>query len=168
MHCHKLEANNDSNFLEGGWLLDKVIIHDILNDKSWLFNCYKWLSDVEDGTMTETELIAMENPKEGDWKVIVTTKDEEDSGTTSNVTMVVYGENDKSDDIPLGENGDVYFNPGSTDTFDIILKDKVTGGEVTFTCERWLSREHDDEEIVRELPAVFAGVEEEEEIEPPP
>ena len=33
------------------------------------------------------------------------------------------------------------------------MKDLMTGEELTFTCQKWMSRDEDDGEICREMPA---------------
>ncbi|XP_070556277.1 uncharacterized protein [Ptychodera flava] len=187
----KAVIGHDGVDAEGGWFLNKAVIRNPESEKSWAFKCDQWLSDVEDDKLTEREILASEDtpdPIDGDYKVLVTTKDDENAGTTANVTIVVYGDQDKSDEIPLdGEDG-AKLQQGATDEFDIhvdnigklykvrvshdnsgdnpswyldkiVLVDKVNQSEVSFPCEKWLSREQDDEEIVRELPATHEGEE---------
>ncbi|XP_077990949.1 uncharacterized protein LOC144445282 [Glandiceps talaboti] len=181
----KAVIGHDGEGAEGGWFLDRVIIRNPEAEKSWAFKCSQWLSEVEDDNLKEREILASEDkpdPQEGDYKVVVTTKDGDDSGTTASVTMVVYGDEDKSDEIPLGDDSGQYFKAGATDEFDIhvdnigklykvriyhdnngdspgwyldkvVLIDQMNHSEVTFSCDKWLSREQGDEEIVRELPA---------------
>ena len=57
----------------------------------------------------------------GDWKVLVTTGSDADSGTDSNVTLTVYGDADNSGPIQLGSHSVGYFYSGQTDEFDVRL-----------------------------------------------
>ena len=55
----------------------------------------------------------------GEWKVLVTTSDEPDSGTDSNVTLTVYGDADNSGPLTLGSVSTGFFYAGHTDEFDV-------------------------------------------------
>lgn len=55
----------------------------------------------------------------GDWTVHVTTCEESDSGTDSNVFLTVYGDADNTGPIPLGSHSTGYFYSGKTDEFDV-------------------------------------------------
>lgn len=56
------------------------------------------------------------------WQVWVYTSDVKNAGTDSNVTMVIYGDKGKSDDIPLENKGDT-FEQGQMDMFQVCSKD---------------------------------------------
>ena len=49
----------------------------------------------------------------------MTTSEDADSGTDSNVTLTVYGDADNSGPITLGSANTGYFYSGHTDEFDV-------------------------------------------------
>ena len=55
----------------------------------------------------------------GEWKVLVTTSEDADSGTDSNVTLTVYGDADNSGPLTLGSVSTGFFYAGHTDEFDV-------------------------------------------------
>ena len=103
------------------------------------------------------------------------------AGTDSNVSIVLYGDKGKSDDIKL-KSDKSSFESGKCDEFKIEtndigqpfklrvfhdnsgsfpgwhldrieLENMATKERYFFTCNRWLSKDEDDKQIVRELPA---------------
>lgn len=115
------------------------------------------------------------------WQVWVFTSDLKRAGTDSNVYMVLYGDKGKSDEIIL-DNKSNNFEMGKCDKFKIETNDvgklfklrvghdnsgKFAGWHLDriemenldtkeryyFICKRWLAKDEDDGEIVRELPA---------------
>ena len=119
------------------------------------------------------------------WNVWVYTSDMKMAGTDSNVYICLYGDEGKTDDIYL-DNKSNNFEAGKCDTFKIDTKkvgvpfklrvghdDKGTAPgwhlekielenvqtkeKFLFNCNRWLAKDEDDHEIVRELPAEGMG-----------
>jgi hypothetical protein len=115
------------------------------------------------------------------WNVWVYTSNLKHAGTNSNVSMVIYGDRGKTDDIQL-KNDKNNFEAGKCDEFKIEINDigqpfklrvfhDNTGSfpgwhldrielenmstklRYFFICNRWLSKDEDDKQIVRELPA---------------
>ena len=63
------------------------------------------------------------SPIEGDYKVLVTTSDDKDSGTDAKVTLTVFGDKGNSGPLPLEKDGHKeglnLFVDGTTDDFQV-------------------------------------------------
>ncbi|XP_028592785.2 oxygen-regulated protein 1 [Podarcis muralis] len=117
------------------WYCEKVVIREPEKNSEYIFNCERWLPFTSQGTVhSEIELSAqemqinhqlkMQEEENGeDWKITVVTGGFETAGTTATVSLYVYGENKASGPIILGSGKHQLFNPHSTDTFKINLKD---------------------------------------------
>ncbi|XP_033100844.1 oxygen-regulated protein 1-like [Anneissia japonica] len=121
----------------------------------------------------------------GKWKVLVCTNDNPAASTDAVVSITVYGDKGKTDDIELGS-GENKFEAGSIDEFNIQvgnigdiykirisqddstefagwlcdevhMEDVQTGELMVFPCRRWMSREEEDTAICRELPVMKDG-----------
>ncbi|XP_072046121.1 lipoxygenase homology domain-containing protein 1-like [Amphiura filiformis] len=126
--------------------------------------------------------------KPANWKAHVTTKPDEKASTKAQIMITVYGEKRKSDELPLGKAEGDNFESGKTDEIPLHLDDlgklykirlshdntgddpswypdKVEleeierGQKVSFPCDKWLSRDEGDGEIIREFAAVHEGEE---------
>ena len=115
------------------------------------------------------------------WSVNVYTSNMKNSGTDANVYMVLYGDKGKTDDVHLKNKGND-FESGKCDNFKIETSDigkpfklrvwhdnkgsaagwhldrieienTRTKEKYFFICNRWLAKDEDDRQIVRELPA---------------
>jgi hypothetical protein len=120
------------------------------------------------------------------WLVWMWTSDIRGAGTDAQVTIQVYGNLGKTDIIPLGNDTD-NFEQGEVDKFKVELSDIGTPYKLRvehnnanlfpgwhlekiklehlatkeyfiFHCGRWLDRQKDDGEVLRELPAEGDGV----------
>ncbi len=114
------------------------------------------------------------------WEVSVYTSNMKNAGTDANVFLMIYGDQGKTDELALrGDRGQ--FESGRCDKFtveasdvgrpfkirvwhdnkgaapgwhlDRIEMENERGERYYFICNRWLSKDEDDHEIVRELPA---------------
>ncbi|XP_038056107.1 uncharacterized protein LOC119728107 [Patiria miniata] len=184
----KVIVGHDGKGPGAGWYLGEVIIKESKTSKTeYVFPCNRWLDEGQDDKLIERELELGEvreiQPHE--WQVYVTTGSDGSAGTTAMVTLVAYGDKDKTEValIPKGENG---FQAGTTQDFRVYLGDigqlyKIRIGhdnaaqeaswylktvrmldlnestEVEFAFDRWLSEKHDDLDVWRELPAVVTG-----------
>ncbi|XP_055956181.1 lipoxygenase homology domain-containing protein 1 [Patella vulgata] len=128
-----------------------------------------------------------EKPKDGDWKVYVTTGNQQDMGTDNKIELYVYGSGEVRGPIPLGvgKKGGP-FQSGQTDEIKVNLGTKLkelqkirigfdgrTHGdwfleevklenlsnkeEYQFKIKRWLSKSHDDGDTWREAAVVKKG-----------
>ncbi|RDD41325.1 Lipoxygenase homology domain-containing protein 1 [Trichoplax sp. H2] len=117
-----------------------------------------------------------------DWQITIATSDKEDAGTDAQVTLVVYGDEGISTDITLDQSGE-HFQPGDIHQFQVSLgpigriykvrlshnnqgkhtswhvdrlkmRHIATHETLMFKFNRWLSRDKDDGDITRELPAL--------------
>ncbi|XP_071795423.1 lipoxygenase homology domain-containing protein 1-like [Asterias amurensis] len=132
-------------------------------------------------TLMESKSMRKTKKQREVWNVTVTTSDVSSAGTDANVFFCLYGDEGKSDDIKL-ENKSDNFEKGEQDTFKIEMvpvgkpykmrvwhdnKGMAAGWHLekieiqristkkayTFPCNRWLAKDEDDGEIVREMPA---------------
>ncbi|XP_064626993.1 lipoxygenase homology domain-containing protein 1-like isoform X2 [Lineus longissimus] len=128
------------------------------------------------------------NRTRGKWKIFITTGDAEDAGTTSQVSITIYGDRGNSGPIPLGDGDGETFQSGHIDEFEVstgnigtIYKIRVahdnsegspawfcdevrmvdinSGEELKFNVSRWLARDQDDGEICKEYAAIRNGKE---------
>ncbi|XP_014324136.2 lipoxygenase homology domain-containing protein 1 [Xiphophorus maculatus] len=122
------------------------------------------------------------------WSLWIWTSDIKGAGTDAQVFLQIYGEKGKSDEIKLENNSDS-FEQGQLDKFMIEMPDMgrllklriwhekrnpfagwhlakvtllktLTMDKYSFECGRWLDINEDDNEIVRELPATGALIDE--------
>uniref|UniRef100_A0AAV2MQR6 PLAT domain-containing protein n=1 Tax=Knipowitschia caucasica TaxID=637954 RepID=A0AAV2MQR6_KNICA len=126
--------------------------------------------------------------KKHPWSLWIWTSDIPSAGTDADISFQIYGEKGKSDEIRLDNKTD-NFEQGQTDRFMVELPDfgkmtklriwhekrnpfagwhlskatimkTLTKEKYTFPCERWLDVNEDDNEVVRELPATGALIDE--------
>ncbi|XP_071964229.1 uncharacterized protein [Antedon mediterranea] len=121
----------------------------------------------------------------GRWKVSVYTNDNPAASTDASVSLTVYGNKGKTDDfnlipdegkfesasveefnIQVGNIGNIYkiriCQDDSTEFAgwlcdQIRMEDAQTNELLAFPCQRWMSREEDDNEVCRELPVMKDG-----------
>ncbi|CAF3703956.1 unnamed protein product, partial [Rotaria sordida] len=120
------------------------------------------------------------------WYIWVYTSDIRGAGTDAEVILVLYGHNAKSDNIKLRSKSDT-FEAGQCDEFKVDVADVGTPFKLRvshdnkklfspwhldriemenlntnkrykFHCGRWLSKDDDDKQIIRELPAEGPGI----------
>ncbi|KAL7828480.1 hypothetical protein SRHO_G00321140 [Serrasalmus rhombeus] len=120
--------------------------------------------------------------KKHPWSLWIWTSDISGAGTDASVLLQIYGEKGKSDEMRLDNKTD-NFEQGQLDKFMIELPDlgkltklrvwhekrhpfagwhlshvtlmkTLTKEKFNFPCERWLDTNEDDNEVVRELPAM--------------
>jgi lipoxygenase homology domain-containing protein 1 len=169
-----------------GWFLDKIEIECHSIGLKQVFPCKKWLAkDEGDGRieriLKENTSLRESHRAETIWHVWVYTSDLKNAGTDASVSMTLYGDKGKTDEIPLNNKSD-NFESGKCDKFKIETNDigqpfklriqhdnkgLASGWHLDhieienmqskerfyFNCKRWLSKDEDDREIVRELPA---------------
>ena len=151
-----------------------------------VFPCNKWLAkDESDGHieryLKENTSLREQHKSESVWFVWVYTSDLKNAGTDANVSLMIYGDKGKTDQISLRNKSD-NFEAGKCDKFKIETKeigqpfklrvqhdnkgvasgwhlDRIeienmeTKQRFYFVCNRWLSVDEDDNQIIRELPA---------------
>ncbi|KAM3841839.1 oxygen-regulated protein 1 [Vipera latastei] len=116
------------------WYCEKIIIRESGKNSENIFICERWLPYMSQGTIhSEIELFVqemkinhhskMQEEENGeDWKITIVTGGFETAGTTATVSLYVYGDNKASGPLILGSGKHQLFNPNSTDTFQINLK----------------------------------------------
>ncbi|XP_062333408.1 lipoxygenase homology domain-containing protein 1-like [Osmerus eperlanus] len=124
--------------------------------------------------------------KKSPWSLWIWTSDVKGAGTDAQVFLQIYGENGKSDEIKLENNSDS-FEQAQLDRFMVEMPDigrlrklrvwhekrhpfagwhlaratlmkTLTREKYSFSCGRWLDINEDDNEIIREMPAVGANI----------
>nr|XP_006814608.1 PREDICTED: lipoxygenase homology domain-containing protein 1-like [Saccoglossus kowalevskii] len=185
MDLKKIIIGHDGKAGGEGWFLDKVIIKESEDaDSQWYFPCRKWLDTSKDDRKIEREL--KPGKPDHEWAVWITTADDSCQRNTAVGHIVMYGDKGKTEMIPLGAARSDKLAPGQSDEFEIQTgkigklykirigyedEDKWDGWHVnevrmmersskeilTFSFDRWMSRSEDDNDIVRELPAVRDG-----------
>jgi hypothetical protein len=169
-----------------GWFLDRVDVECNSIGMKQIFPCNKWLAKDEGDSRIERILKENTSLREHHksstvWHAWVYTSDLKNAGTDANVSIVVYGDRGKSDEVILKNKSD-NFETGKCDKFKIETKeigrpfklrvqhdnhgiapgwhlDRIelenmqTKERFYFICNRWLSKDEEDKEIVREIPA---------------
>ncbi|RDD42008.1 Lipoxygenase homology domain-containing protein 1 [Trichoplax sp. H2] len=182
----KLTVGHDNKGLAAGWHLDRIVIDCPTTGIEQTFLCQQWLDRKAGDGLTERELVEAfdmrktRRPKQL-WFAWIWTSDIRGAGTDANVSMQIYGDKGKSQEIKLGNNTD-NFEQATLDKFKLEIDqvgvpyklrighdnsnafpgwhlDKVKlenmndKEQYLFNCNRWLSRSEEDNEIIRELPA---------------
>ncbi|CAG2226149.1 RP1 [Mytilus edulis] len=135
----KLTIGHDGTMAGQGWYLDEVVIREFEDAKEeYIFPCEKWLDTGEEDRKIERVLYVKEvrevhpsvepevstiqeeeeePPKEGEWKLWVTTGGKEDMSTLNRVMLYVYGSNNVAGPMVLGSGKEGHFQAGATDEF---------------------------------------------------
>ncbi|XP_021373395.1 lipoxygenase homology domain-containing protein 1-like isoform X2 [Mizuhopecten yessoensis] len=188
----KITIGHNNKGDDPGWFLDKVVVKEAeKNDAEEIFfPCNRWLDENQDDGKCEIDLIPQKPVKksEGEYKVWIQTGEESKPSNGGTVSMVVYGENGKTDQIKLFAPNPTakLFEPGNIDQFEVEvgdigelykirtvredtpkwegwylrevkLQDNATQEDFVFGCNRWLARDQDDFDVVREFPVVKAN-----------
>ena len=169
-----------------GWFLDRIDIECLTIGMVQKFPCNKWLAKDEDDGLIERILyedtsLRENKEKKVPWVFLIFTSDKPSAGTDANVTMVLYGDKGKTDDVLLKAKSDL-FERGKCDKLKVDLEDvgqpfkirvqhdnkgnapgwhldhieaenMFTKERYIFPCNRWLATDEDDHQIIRELPA---------------
>uniref|UniRef100_H2ZAW6 PLAT domain-containing protein n=1 Tax=Ciona savignyi TaxID=51511 RepID=H2ZAW6_CIOSA len=150
-----IEIGHDNSGTGPGWYLEKVVITCPTNGCEQVFSCRKWLAtDEGDGLISrqlyESKSLRKQVVQKSAWNCLIWTSDVRNAGTDANVFIQVYGENGKSDELPLDN---------ETDNFETGQKDKFKKGDLyTFKCGKWLDTNEGDGEVIREIPSTGPGV----------
>jgi hypothetical protein len=81
------------------------------------YKYFRWFDAGEDDNSIERDL---EQPKAMPWTAIVTTGTDKTASPEVPVLMVLYGEQDKSEEITLGQDPTKDLKSGNTDEFNVI------------------------------------------------
>ena len=182
----RLIVGHDNSGPGPGWFLDHVEVECPTIGMTQTFPCERWLATDEDDGRIERMLKEDTSKRKthkhkSAWHVWVKTSDLKNAGTDAQVSMVLYGDRGKTDEIKLSGKGKT-FETGRTDEFKIEtdqigvpykirighdnrgsapgwhldrveLENIDTKEHYFFHCNRWLAEDEDDREVVRELPA---------------
>ncbi|XP_060083246.1 lipoxygenase homology domain-containing protein 1-like [Ylistrum balloti] len=187
----KITIGHNNRGANPSWFLDKVVVKEdeAATAEEIFFPCNRWLDENQGDGTCEVDLIPQKPTKksEGEYKVWIKTGEDSKSPNGGTVSMVVYGENGKTDLVKLFAPNPTakLFEPGNIDQFEISvgdigdlykirtvredtpkwdgwflrevkLQDTVTEEEFVFGCNRWLARDKEDFDLVREFPVVKA------------
>ncbi|XP_030851151.1 lipoxygenase homology domain-containing protein 1 isoform X3 [Strongylocentrotus purpuratus] len=187
----RIDVGHDNSGPGAGWHLDRVAIDCPAAGVEQTFICNQWLADGEgdrriERTLQETKSMRKTKGKRAVWNVTVQTSDVSNAGTDAKVSICLYGDKGKSDEVELESQSDT-FEQGESDTFKmelapvgkpyklrvwhdnggrgpgwhlekIVMENVATGKTYMFPCQRWLARDEDDGEIIRELPATADNI----------
>ncbi|XP_036382736.1 lipoxygenase homology domain-containing protein 1-like [Megalops cyprinoides] len=182
----RVTIGHDNGGVNPGWYCDKLVVYCPFTGIEQTFLCGKWLDEDEGDGLIERELYEMvslrqKRQKKHPWSLWIWTSDVKGAGTDAPVSMQIYGEKGKSDEMRLDNNSD-NFEQAQLDKFMIELPDlgrllkvriwhdkrnpfagwhldkltlmkTLTKEKFSFPCQRWLDINEDDNEVVRELPA---------------
>lgn len=123
----KVRIGHDGRGLGASWHLDRVEIDVASQGKRYVFKCGRWLSTSEDDRQTERELLADDDTVQAykamaAYECTVVTGDIKGAGTDSNVFLVVYGKDGKSQELSLRNKTD-NFERGMQDVFKLEFED---------------------------------------------
>ncbi|XP_035234693.1 lipoxygenase homology domain-containing protein 1 isoform X2 [Anguilla anguilla] len=182
----RVTIGHDNGGVSAGWYCEKVVVYCPFTGIEQTFLCSRWLDENEGDGLIERELYEMvslrqKRQKKHPWSLWIWTSDVKGAGTDAPISLQIYGEKGKSDELRLNNNSD-NFEQGQLDKFMIELPDlgkarkvrvwhekrhpfagwhldkltlmkTLTKDKYTFPCGRWLDVNEDDNEIIRELPA---------------
>ncbi|KAL6113992.1 loxhd1 [Pungitius sinensis] len=183
----RVTIGHDNDGVSAGWYCEKVVVFCPFTGIEQTFPCSKWLDEKEGDGLIERELYEMvslrhKRQKKHPWSLWIWTSDIPSAGSDADISLQVYGEKGKSDELRLDNKTD-NFEQGQVDRFMIELPDlgkltklrlwhekrnpfagwhlnkatlmkTLTKEKYTFPCGRWLDTNEDDNEVVRELPAM--------------
>jgi len=134
----RIRHDNSGNLLGNShWHLEYVKIEDLTRNKSYLFNCNKWLSTSKDDrqlvrelTPTLDEESRSDTPRQGErteYEITVMTSDEPSAGTKENAFIILVGEHNQESKMKMFENNSDtrILRRGQTDKF--VFKTKSVG-----------------------------------------
>lgn len=175
----KVIVVNEGRSKTDGWFCDKIELRSGKTGKAYRFPAKTWLSLHEAPCSLTAEVSRVKGSgKNAQYQINVTTADEEHAGTTSHVSIRLTGVKGGSAQMRLA--GQHAFRRGRTDVFHvstpsigkltkiqiehdntggspswkctkIIVKHLATDNSYTFHVDKWLSRDHDDRQISRDV-----------------
>ncbi|TKS84776.1 Lipoxygenase -like proteiny domain-containing protein 1 [Collichthys lucidus] len=160
----RVTIGHDNAAVGAGWYCEKVVIYCPFTGLEQTFPCARWLDEDEGDGLIERELCEMVSlrqmrTKKYPWSLWIWTSDVKGAGTDAQVFVQVYGEKGVSDEFKL-ENKSDSFEQAQLDKFLVTLLKTVNMEKYSFQCGRWLDVNEDDNEIIRELPATGALIDE--------
>jgi len=119
----RMTIGHDNKGSGPGWHLGSVKVEAPTLGLIFPVECGQWLAADEGDGQLERELVfvkenAIKVARKSVWHCAVTTSDKRSAGTDSNVFMVVYGTQGKSEVIPVKSQSDT-FERGKTDEFKV-------------------------------------------------
>lgn len=119
----KLHIRHDNSGRDPDWYLEEVTIDVPDKGEQYIFPCHRWLV----GSQRDVVLLPAETKdlsQEVDYRITVKTGEETNAGTDANVYLQMFGENGKTQNFSLREEGDKRrFESGRVDKFLIRTQD---------------------------------------------
>ena len=166
------------------WFLNRVDLETPMTGMKQVFPCERWLAkDEDDGKieriLKENTSLREEHSSKSVWDLTVYTSNIPKAGTDSNVFVCIYGDQGKTDEIPLKAK-QKQLEVGSVDKFRIEaaeigepfkirvwhdnagtmpgwhldrIEAKNMGNKYLFICNQWLAKSEEEGTTVREMPA---------------
>ena len=113
----KIKLRNDGS---DKWFVEKVVIADVITEKTWLFTAKQWVTNERDLFLSREEGC--------NFVVDIYTGEESCGGTDSKVFITIFGENGKTKEMELNDSKN-NFEQGDKDTFSISSENSI--GAVT-------------------------------------
>eukprot|EP00794_Sanderia_malayensis_P016965 gene16965-18674_t len=127
---HHIRIGHDNSGIGAGWHLEKIVIESPTTGIVQTFFCRKWLADDEGDKLIERDLFEdmdwrQQREIKEIWNITTYTSDIRGAGTDSKVSIVLYGNEGKTDETLLANETD-NFERGNIDKFKCQLKDVGT------------------------------------------
>ncbi len=126
----KIKLSNDGS---DDWYVDKVVIADVVSEKTWVFAAKQWV--------TKDKAVCMGREKGCNFVVDVYTGNQSCGGTDSNIFITLVGKDErKTDEIELNDSKN-NFEQGKKDTFTVVSGESI--GSITSVkirkdgCDDW-------------------------------
>nr|XP_009664467.1 PREDICTED: lipoxygenase homology domain-containing protein 1 [Struthio camelus australis] len=133
----KVRIWHDNKGIAPGWHLEYIDVMDSATDKTFRFQCDRWLAKGEDDGQLIRELACannniMELKERTAYEIVTVTSDREDAETKENIWIILEGKLGRSKEF-LMENSSKKrrFERGATDTFQFSSK---TVGDIAAIC----------------------------------
>ncbi|KAG7271688.1 hypothetical protein CRUP_025549 [Coryphaenoides rupestris] len=151
----KIRLRIDGTGSRPDWFLDNILMRNLITEDVYTFSYENWLSRTRGPKRTKVcELAAVVDDEEmvdrTTYTIQVATSDIGGAGTDANVFMIAFGEYGDTGMLALKESGARNkFERKMKD--DIDVKDETMDETFRFPCDRWLAKNEDDGQIMREL-----------------
>ncbi|XP_030824848.1 LOW QUALITY PROTEIN: lipoxygenase homology domain-containing protein 1 [Camarhynchus parvulus] len=133
----KVRIWHDNKGIAPGWHLEYIDVTDSAMDKTFRFQCDRWLAKGEDDGQLIRELACANNDilelkERTAYEIVTVTSDREDADTTENIWIILEGKMGRSKEF-LMENSSKKrrFERGATDTFQFSSKNV---GDIAAIC----------------------------------
>ncbi|CAF3234025.1 unnamed protein product [Rotaria socialis] len=176
---NKILIEHNNKGLSSGWFLDRILIEDTQDHRTYEFPCNRWLAKDEDDKQIARYLVPRQKVRNNLYKVTVFTGNKSGAGTDADVFITLFGNQGQTGQTKLDNKTDA-FEAGKKDEFTvecpavgeinkiliehnnkglssgwfldrILIEDTQDHRTYEFPCNRWLAKDEDDKQIARYL-----------------